>query len=35
MQDIPAETIQTSLETLRHIKDRIKASAEHPDIAAE
>jgi MarR family transcriptional regulator, transcriptional regulator for hemolysin len=35
MQDIPADTIQTSLETLRHIKDRIKAAAEHPDIAAE
>ena len=35
MQDIPADTIQTSLETLRHIKDRIKGSAEHPDIAAE
>ena len=35
MHDIPAEAVQTSLETLRHIKDRIKASAEHPDIAAE
>jgi MarR family transcriptional regulator for hemolysin len=35
MQDISAQEIQTSLETLRHIKDRIKAAAEHPDVAAE
>ena len=35
MQDISAEEIQTSLDTLRHIKDRIKAAAEHPDVAAE
>ena len=35
MQDIPASAIQTSLETLRHIKDHIKGSAEHPDVAAE
>ena len=35
MHDIPTGAIQTSLETLRHIKDRIKGSAEHPDVAAE
>jgi MarR family transcriptional regulator, transcriptional regulator for hemolysin len=35
MHDIPTSAIQTSLETLRHIKDRIKGSAEHPDVAAE
>ena len=35
LQDIPTEAIQTSLETLRDIKDRIKGFAEHPDIAAE
>jgi MarR family transcriptional regulator for hemolysin len=33
--DIPTSAIQTSIETLRHIKDRIKGSAEHPDVAAE
>jgi MarR family transcriptional regulator for hemolysin len=30
LQDIPAEAIQTSLETLRDIKDRIKGFAEPP-----
>jgi MarR family transcriptional regulator for hemolysin len=35
MQDLSAEALRTSLETLRHIKDRIKGSAEHPDVAAE
>ena len=35
MQDIPAGAIQTSLDTLRHIKDRSKGFAEHPDVAAE
>jgi MarR family transcriptional regulator for hemolysin len=39
LQDIPAEAIQTSLGTLRdikdRIKDRIKGFAEHPDIAVK
>jgi MarR family transcriptional regulator for hemolysin len=35
MHDLSAEALRTSLETLRHIKDRIKGSAEHPDVAAE
>jgi MarR family transcriptional regulator for hemolysin len=35
MQDLSADAIRTSLETLRHIKDRIKGFAEHPDVAAE
>ena len=35
MQDIPNGALRTSLDTLRHIKDRIKGFAEHPDVAAE
>jgi MarR family transcriptional regulator for hemolysin len=36
LQDIPADSIQTSLETLIDVKDRIKSLGEHPgDIAAE
>jgi MarR family transcriptional regulator, transcriptional regulator for hemolysin len=35
LQDMPAETIQTSLGALRDIKDRIKGFAEHPDIAVK
>ncbi len=36
LQDIPAAAIETSLETLRDIKDRIKGLAEPPgDIAAK
>ena len=36
MQDIPADAIETSLETLKDIKDRIKGLAEPPgDIAAK
>ena len=36
MQDIPADAIETSLETLRNIKERIKGLAEPPgDIAAK
>jgi MarR family transcriptional regulator for hemolysin len=36
LQDIPAPAIETSLETLRDIKDRIKGFAEHPeDVAAK
>ena len=36
LQDIPAAAIETSLETLRDIKDRIKGFAEPPgDIAAK
>jgi MarR family transcriptional regulator, transcriptional regulator for hemolysin len=35
MQDIPTGALQTSLDTLRHIKDRIKGLPEHPDVAAE
>jgi MarR family transcriptional regulator, transcriptional regulator for hemolysin len=34
-QDIPTGALQTSLDTLRHIKDRIKGLPEHPDVAAE
>src|SRR6476469_6188196 len=34
MQDIPASTIQTSLRTLRDIKDRIKGATEDPDSIA-
>lgn len=33
--DIPAEAIKTSLETLRHVKDRIKGVGEPADIAAK
>jgi MarR family transcriptional regulator for hemolysin len=35
LQTIPTAAIQTSLETLRDVKDRIKGFAEHPDIAAK
>ena len=36
LQDIPADSIQTSLETLIGVKDRIKSLDEHPgNIAAE
>jgi MarR family transcriptional regulator, transcriptional regulator for hemolysin len=36
LQDIDSKTIQTSLATLVHVKDRIKTLGEHPgDIAAE
>ena len=35
LQAIPTAAIQTSLETLRDVKDRIKGFAEHPDIAAK
>ena len=35
LQDIPTAGIQTSLETLRDVKDRIKGFAEHPNIAAK
>jgi DNA-binding MarR family transcriptional regulator len=36
LQDIPTESIQTSLETLQNIKDRIKSLDEHSgDIAAK
>src|SRR5580704_3958501 len=36
LQDIPAKAIETSLETLRDIKDRIKSFAEPPgDVAAK
>jgi len=36
LQDIPADSIQTSLETLIGVKDRIKGLGEHPgNIAAE
>jgi MarR family transcriptional regulator, transcriptional regulator for hemolysin len=36
LQDIPADSIQTSLETLIDVKDRIKSLGEHPgNIAAE
>jgi MarR family transcriptional regulator for hemolysin len=36
LQDIPADSIQTSLETLIGVKDRIKSLGEHPgNIAAE
>jgi MarR family transcriptional regulator for hemolysin len=35
LQDLPAEEIETSLKTLRDIKDRIKGLAEPGDIAAK
>src|SRR5271163_3305240 len=35
LQDVPSESIQTSLETLRDIKDRIKGLAEPGSIAAK
>jgi MarR family transcriptional regulator for hemolysin len=36
LQDIPADSIQTSLETLIGVKDRIKGLGEHPgNIAAK
>ena len=36
LQDIPVATIETSLETLRNIKDRIKSFAEPPgDVAVK
>jgi MarR family transcriptional regulator, transcriptional regulator for hemolysin len=36
LQDIPVDSIQTSLETLIGVKDRIKSLGEHPgNIAAE
>ena len=35
LQDISAEAIQTSLDTLRDIKDRIKGLAEPGDVAAK
>ena len=35
LQDVPTESIQTSLETLRDIKDRIKGLAEPGNIAAK
>ena len=36
LQDIPVAAIETSLETLRDIKDRIKSSAEQPgDVAVK
>ena len=36
LQDIPADSIQTSLETLIGVKDRIKSLGEHPgNVAAE
>jgi MarR family transcriptional regulator for hemolysin len=35
LQDVPSASIQTSLETLRDIKDRIKLLAEPGDIAAK
>jgi DNA-binding MarR family transcriptional regulator len=34
LQDIPAEAIETSLETLRDIKERIKSFAEPPNSVA-
>jgi MarR family transcriptional regulator, transcriptional regulator for hemolysin len=35
LQDVPSESIQTSLETLREIKERIKGFAEPDEIAAK
>jgi MarR family transcriptional regulator, transcriptional regulator for hemolysin len=35
LQDVPTESIQTSLETLRDIKERIKGFAEPHEIAAK
>ncbi len=36
LQEIPASAIETSLETLREIKERIKGLGEHPgDVAAK
>jgi MarR family transcriptional regulator, transcriptional regulator for hemolysin len=35
LQDVPSDSIQTSLETLRDIKERIKSFAEPGDIAAK
>jgi MarR family transcriptional regulator for hemolysin len=35
LQDVPSESIQTSLETLRDIKERIKGLAEPGSIAAK
>jgi MarR family transcriptional regulator, transcriptional regulator for hemolysin len=35
LQDIPAGSLQTSLETLKDIKERIKGFAEPGDIAAK
>ena len=35
LQDVSSEAIQTTLETLRAIKDRIKGLAEHGDVAAK
>jgi MarR family transcriptional regulator, transcriptional regulator for hemolysin len=35
LQDVPSESIQTSLETLRDIKERIKGLSEPGDIAAK
>ena len=35
LQDVPSESIQTSLETLRDIKERIKGLAEPGNIAAK
>jgi MarR family transcriptional regulator for hemolysin len=35
LQDIPAPAIETTLETLRDIKDRIKGLAEPGDVAAK
>jgi MarR family transcriptional regulator for hemolysin len=35
LQDVSSEAIQTTLETLRAIKDRIKGLAEHRDVAAK
>jgi MarR family transcriptional regulator, transcriptional regulator for hemolysin len=35
LQDVPSESIQTSLETLRDIKERIKGFAEPHVIAAK
>jgi MarR family transcriptional regulator, transcriptional regulator for hemolysin len=35
LQDVSSEAIQTTLETLRAIKDRIKGLAEPDDVAAK
>ncbi|MDB5611151.1 MAG: MarR family transcriptional regulator [Bradyrhizobium sp.] len=35
LQDVPSDSIQTSLETLRDIKERIKSFSEPGDIAAK
>jgi MarR family transcriptional regulator for hemolysin len=35
LQDVPSESIQTSLETLREIKERIKGFAEPDEIASK